>query len=101
MNLFGQDQWPADLTITELQNIKVEDVSVPFRMPEWNLENDESDWLPSQKLPPRIADQPTFSSALENYRSNPTDVNMLRVYKAIHDVDRDWRDRYLPRGYSI
>jgi mono/diheme cytochrome c family protein len=94
MEVFGQDQWPADLTPQDLLGVDVTEIPVPFRLPDWNVEGAEDDWLPTNPLPVRVADRRVFRSALRQYRSDPTDENMLQVYKAVHDVDRGWRDRY-------
>jgi hypothetical protein len=92
--VFGQDQWPEDLKPSDLEGMDISDIPIPFELPRWSIEHDESDWLPTDKLPPRIADKAEFESAIEAHQSNPTNSNFLDVYEAIHNVDRGHDDRY-------
>jgi hypothetical protein len=94
MEVFGQDQWPEDLKPEDLRGMDVSEIPIPFELPRWSVDHDESDWLPTDKLPSRIADKSQFRSAIEAYRSNPTNSNFLDVYETVHAVDEDHDDVY-------
>ena len=93
INLFGQDQWPADLTAADLKEMKPADLPVPFRFPEWNDDKDKYDWLPDRKLPNSIVNNDRFIQANSNYNRNPTDDNLVRLSRIFFEVSHGWAGR--------
>lgn len=98
-SLFGADRWPEDLSVSELRDMKLTDIPIPFPLPHWNVKGDETDWLPTQAMPGRISEKGGFKVALDKYQNAPTDQNFFNLYDAVHELEREHRDRY-PHQYD-
>lgn len=94
VNLFGEDQWPEDLTIRGLKRLKPSQIPIPFRFPEWNDESNKHDWVPHVKLVSRISENNQFVDARNRYNLNPTDENLVRLSRAFYEASRGTADRH-------
>lgn len=103
MELFGKDEWPEDLTREELLRMHPSEQPIPFELPRWSDESDKFDWVAQQPLPDLIAEDSGVQQALSQYRSNRTDANLVRLWRAIQDArpeDGSFRHAHLPNGVT-
>jgi len=83
IELFGQDRWPEDLTQEELLEKRPTEQPLPFPMPEWSNESHKFDWIADRKVPEAIRQDPAVTQALGQYRMDPTDENLVRLWEEI------------------
>lgn len=95
IELFGQDQWPEHITPEDLTEYDPTQVSLPFALPRWSVEEDESDWLPEKPLPDRILVSGEVERQMEVYQQNRSDENLIRLWRAIRANDEK-ADRFPP-----
>ena len=90
--LFPGDVFPTDMTTARMRALNRTTVSVAIPFPRWSVENSNLDWLPD--VPPSSAvmgDQNGLPQrALDAYRANPTQSNLLTVMVALFSaLERD------------
>ena len=115
VNLFGRDEWPLDLTETQLLSIDPRRVSIPFRMPTWSDENSEYDWMPERPVSESLLQMDCLetrcaswdgagigplhkrnaAAALVAYRLNPTLSNLTIVVEALRRADHRSDDTHV------
>ena len=93
INLFGQDQWPEDLTREELLGMHPTEVPIPLEMPRWSIEYNKFDWIADRELPDRIKTTSGFQQALDRYRENRSDANLIRLWRVVQGAKQPG-DRY-------
>jgi len=83
--LFGADAWPADLTTEQLRAMDPRQVRVAVALPSWAVENETTDWMPDDPLPPSVvADRDSAAvRALAAYRGLPNDANLSTTVGAL------------------
>ena len=88
--LFGRDEWPGDLTSSELAAIDPRRVQVAIALPIWSDESSNTDWMPDLPLPAGILDYSggLAAGAIAGYRAAPTRENLLRAVNALRNADR-------------
>lgn len=86
IELFGEDEWPEDLTRQELLGKRPTEQPVPFPMPEWSSERHKFDWIADRNVPDAIRQAPAVARALGRYRSSPTDENLVRLWREIQEA---------------
>jgi hypothetical protein len=86
IELFGEDEWPEDLTREELLKKRPTEQPLPFEMPEWSNESHKFDWIADRKVPESIRQDAAVTQALGQYRLDPTDENLVRLWREIQKV---------------
>lgn len=86
MEVFGQDQWPEDLTDEELLSVDPRALPVPLEMPRWSVEHNDQDWLPEHRLPEHVRTDPDVQSNLSQYRRTQADEDLVRTVRAFDDA---------------
>ncbi|MFB6274487.1 MAG: fibronectin type III domain-containing protein [Salinibacter sp.] len=86
MEVFGQDQWPKDLTEEELLSFDPRKLPVPLEMPRWSIEKNAQDWLPERPLPEEVRTDPDFQFALSQYRETRSDEDLVRTVRAFDNA---------------
>jgi hypothetical protein len=59
---------------------------IPFPLPSWSDESHNYDWVAQRPLPAFIANDAGVQTALDRYRSNRTDANLVRAVRAIRET---------------
>lgn len=86
MELFGQDQWPEDLTEEELLSVNPRELPVPLEMPRWSVEKNDQDWIAERPLPEHVRTESGFQSALSQYRETRSEEDLVRTVRAFHSA---------------
>lgn len=84
IELFGADEWPADLTPEGLAAIDPRDVPVAFRLPRWSAEDEDTDWLSDVPIDEALLDWDPGSPALASAR---TYLDRYYVARGTRDLD--------------
>lgn len=95
VDLFGADEWPADLTPAELAAIDPRDVPVAFALPTWSSETNDFDWLPDVPIAEELLDWDPGSPALRSartylddyyhdYRTEDLELALTALRDAVH-----------------
>lgn len=86
IRLFGQDQWPANLTRDSLLKHNPSNVLVPLRLMPWSDEQSEYDWLggvPDDPLPYGLRHHPTVQNMMNRYDADRTIPNAIALAKRV------------------
>ncbi len=89
--LFGADEWPADLTSDELRALDPRGVQVAISFPMWSSEESNLDWMPEEPVPSVLLDY-RFGSALGSldfYYRHPSDESLVQAVRNLRIADQD------------
>lgn len=91
LELFGADEWPADLTTASLLAIDPLNVPVAVPMPLWSDEATNRDWMPSQPLSAQVLEHGggAAEDALAAYYANPGLDQLVRAVRLLRRSQRE------------
>ncbi len=91
LELFGADEWPADLTTANLLAIDPLNVRVAVPMPLWSDEASNRDWMPGQPLSAQVLEHSggAVEDGLAAYYANPDLDRLVRAVRLLRRSQRE------------
>ncbi len=91
LRLFGEDAWPAELTVDALLAIDPLDTPVAVPFPVWSVEQDNVDWMPDTPMQDGVLGHHGGWTALtlDRYYASGRPEDLLIAVQALRHSERD------------
>jgi predicted aconitase with swiveling domain len=89
LGLFGQDAWPATMTVSQLRAIDPLQLRIVPSLLVWSDEGSNLDWMPDNPLPSAILTYAgsAGANALASYNASPTTQHLVAAVTALYKAD--------------